>query len=111
MKNLLFLFVAILLETIATTALKASDSFTKLLPSIVTIIGYAAAFYFLSLTLRTIPIGIAYALWSGIGIVLITLAAYFLYNQKLDLPALIGILFIVLGVIIIQLFSKSTTNA
>ncbi|SDH72904.1 small multidrug resistance pump [Myroides phaeus] len=110
LKNLLFLLVAILLETIATSTLKASHNFTKLLPSIVTIVGYAGAFYFLSLTLRTIPIGIAYALWSGIGIVLVTIAAYFIYKQKLDVPALIGIAFIIIGVIIIQLFSKSQAH-
>lgn len=110
MKNLIFLFIAIILETIATSCLKASDSFTKLIPSALTVIGYAGAFYFLSLTLRTIPLGIAYALWSGIGIVLITAVGYFIFKQKLDIPALIGISLIVLGVIVIQLFSKTSTH-
>ncbi|MDR2224202.1 MAG: multidrug efflux SMR transporter [Flavobacteriaceae bacterium] len=110
MKNIIFLLIAILLETIATTSLKASEGFTKLFPTLITLIGYGGAFYLLSLTLRTIPIGIAYALWSGIGIVLVTIAAYFLYKQKLDLPALIGIIFIIIGVLIIQLFSKSQAH-
>lgn len=110
MKNIIFLLFAILLETIATTMLKASEGFTKPIPTAVTLIGYAGAFYLLSLTLRTIPIGIAYALWSGIGIVLVTVAAYFLYKQKLDTPALIGISLIIIGVLVIQLFSKSQAH-
>ncbi|WP_430611986.1 DMT family transporter [Flavobacterium sp. JP2137] len=110
MKNLVFLLIAIVLETIATTCLKASDSFTKWIPSLFTVLGYAGAFYFLSLTIRTIPLGIAYALWSGIGIVLITAVGYFIYKQKLDLPAVIGISLIVFGVIVIQVFSKSTSH-
>lgn len=110
MKNLIFLFIAIILETIATSCLKASDSFTKLIPSIFTVIGYAGAFYFLSLTIRTIPLGIAYALWSGIGIVLITAVGFFLFKQKLDIPAIIGIGMIVLGVIVIQVFSKTASH-
>ncbi|MCC9043005.1 multidrug efflux SMR transporter [Myroides sp. M-43] len=110
MKNLIFLLIAILLETIATTSLKASEGFTKVVPAAITLIGYAGAFYLLSLTLRTIPIGIAYALWSGIGIVLVTIAAYFLYKQKLDTPALLGIALIIIGVLVIQLFSKSQAH-
>ncbi|KUF40222.1 multidrug efflux SMR transporter [Myroides marinus] len=110
MKNIVFLLFAILLETIATTMLKASEGFTKPIPTAITLIGYAGAFYLLSLTLRTIPIGIAYALWSGIGIVLVTVAAYFLYKQKLDTPALIGISLIIIGVLVIQLFSKSQAH-
>lgn len=108
MKNYLFLLVAILLETLATTSLKASEGFTKPLPTVLTILGYIGAFYFLSLTLKTIPLGISYALWSGIGIVLITLVGFFIYKQRLDLPAIIGIGFILIGVIVIQLFSKSS---
>ncbi|MTG97714.1 MULTISPECIES: DMT family transporter [Myroides] len=110
MKNFVFLIVAIILEVIATSTLKKSENFTKLLPTVITLAGYAGAFYFLSLTLRTIPIGIAYALWSGIGIVLVTITAYFIYKQKLDLAAIIGIAFIIIGVIIIQLFSKSSAH-
>ncbi|MEC4113176.1 DMT family transporter [Myroides pelagicus] len=110
MKNFLFLLVAIILEVIATSTLKKSENFTKIIPTLITLVGYAGAFYFLSLTLRTIPIGIAYALWSGIGIVLVTIAAYFIYKQKLDLPAIVGIAFIIIGVIIIQVFSKSNAH-
>lgn len=110
MKNFLFLAIAILFETIATSTLKSSEQFTKLVPSIITIVGYFAAFYFLSLALKTIPIGIAYAIWSGIGIVLITLVGFFVFNQKLDLPAIIGLAFILIGVIIINIFSKTTTH-
>lgn len=106
MKNFLFLLVAIISEVIATSALKASHEFTKIIPSIVTVVMYAVAFYFLSLTLRTIPVGIAYAIWSGVGIVLVTIVAIVAYGQKPDLPAIIGMGFIILGVVIINLFSK-----
>lgn len=110
MYNFIFLFAAIFLEIVATTTLKASHSFTKPLPTIITLLGYAGAFYFLSLTLRTIPLGIAYALWSGIGIVAVTVAAYFIYQQKLDWAAIVGIAFIIIGVMIIQLLSKSAAH-
>lgn len=110
MKNYLFLLVAILFETIATSSLKASEQFTKLIPSLITVIGYIAAFYFLSLTLKTIPVGIAYAIWSGIGIVLITLAGIVLFKQVPDLPAIIGMLLIVAGVVVINVFSKTTSH-
>lgn len=110
MQNFIFLLIAIVLEVIATTTLKSSQNFTKLVPSIITLVGYGGAFYFLSLTLRSIPIGIAYALWSGIGIVAVTIAAYFIYQQKLDWPAIIGISFILIGVLIIQLFSQSSAH-
>ncbi|MHC5310872.1 DMT family transporter [Myroides sp. LJL116] len=106
MKNLLLLFVAIIFEVIATSSLKASEEFTKLWPSIITIVGYGLAFYFLSLTLRSIPMGIAYAMWSGIGIVLVSIIGVFVYNQKLDMPAVIGMALIVLGVVVINVFSK-----
>lgn len=110
MKNWVFLFAAILTEVIATTALKASDGFTRLGPSALVIAGYGVAFYFLSLTLRTIPMGIAYAIWSGVGIVLISAIAWLWYDQKLDLPAMIGIALIVAGVAVINLFSKSLAH-
>lgn len=106
MKNLLLLFVAIIFEVIATSSLKASEEFTKLWPSIITVVGYGLAFYFLSLTLRSIPMGIAYAMWSGIGIVLVSIVGVLVYNQKLDMPAVIGMALIVLGVIVINVFSK-----
>ena len=102
-----YLLAAILCEVIATSALKAAEGFTRLGPSLVVIIGYGLAFYCLSLTLRTIPVGIAYALWSGIGIVLIALAGWILYRQPLDLPAVIGMALIVAGVLVINLFSRT----
>ena len=106
----IYLFVAILAEVIATSALKASEQFSKLIPSLIVIAGYMIAFYFLSLTLRTMQVGIAYALWSGVGIVLVSAAGYFLYQQKLDLPAILGISLIILGVIVINVFSKSASH-
>ena len=102
--------IAIVSEVIATSALKAAEGFTQLVPSIVVVVGYAAAFYFLSLTLRTLPIGIAYAAWSGIGIVLVSLIGWFVYRQPLDTAALIGISLIIAGVVILNFFSKSTAH-
>lgn len=106
MNNWLCLAIAIVAETIATSAMKASDGFTKAGPSTIVIAGYAIAFYFLSLTLRTIPVGVAYAIWSGVGIVLIAAAGWLLYGQKLDLPAVIGMGLIIAGVVIMNVFSK-----
>lgn len=106
----LFLLIAILSEVTATSALRASGQFTKLWPSVIVVIGYASAFYFMSLTLKSIPVGIAYAIWSGVGIVLISVAGYFLYKQKLDLPALLGMGLIIAGVLVINIFSKSTVS-
>lgn len=106
----IYLFVAILAEVIATSALKASEQFSKLIPSLIVIAGYVIAFYFLSLTLKTMQVGIAYALWSGVGIVLVSAAGYFLYQQKLDLPAILGMGLIILGVIVINVFSKSAVH-
>lgn len=102
-----YLLIAIVCEVVATSTLKASDGFTRLWPSIVTIAGYGTAFYCLSLTLRTVPVGIAYAIWSGAGIVLIAAIGWFLYRQPLDLPALVGIALILAGVLVVQLFSKT----
>ena len=110
MKNWLFLLVAIVSEVIATSALKASEGFTVLVPSIIVAVGYSSAFYFLSLTLRTIPVGMAYAIWSGVGIALITLIGWFFFSQKLDAPAIIGILLIVAGVIVMYSFSESVAH-
>lgn len=110
MKHWLFLSGAIIAEVIATSALKASDSFTRLWPTVLVIAGYGAAFYLLTLTLRVIPIGVAYAVWSGAGIVLISAIAWFWYGQKLDLPAIIGIALIVIGVAVLNLFSKSVPH-
>ncbi|WP_274627126.1 DMT family transporter [Arvimicrobium flavum] len=105
--NYFYLGVAIAFEVLATTALKSTDGFTRLLPSILCIVGYALAFYFLSLPLRTMPVGIIYAVWSGAGIVLITAVGWVLFRQSLDTPALIGIGLIIAGVGVINLFSKS----
>ncbi|MEC5397455.1 SMR family transporter [Uliginosibacterium sp. H1] len=110
MKNWLFLGTAILAEVIATSALKASDGFSRLLPSVIVVAGYGVAFYFLSLTLKAIPVGIAYAVWSGVGIVLVSLIAWLVFGQRLDTPALIGIGLIVAGVLVLNLFSKSSAH-
>ncbi|AVO43016.1 DMT family transporter [Simplicispira suum] len=104
------LSTAIVAEVVATSALKASAGFTRLLPSTIVVLGYGAAFYCLSLTLKTMPIGVAYAIWSGLGIVLITLAGYVLYQQSIDWAAGIGMALIVAGVAVIQLFSKTAAH-
>jgi small multidrug resistance pump len=109
MMKYVYLLIAILSEVTATTALKASEQFTRLCPSVIVVLGYASAFYFMSLTLKSIPVGISYAIWSGVGIILISITGYFFYHQKLDTPAIIGMGFIIVGVLIINLFSKSTT--
>jgi len=106
----LWLSIAIVSEVIGTSALKASEEFTRLVPSLITTAAFLCAFYCLSLTLRTIPVGIAYAIWSGIGIVLISVIALVLFGQKLDAPALIGMALIIAGVLVINLFSKSTAH-
>lgn len=105
--NWLYLAIAIAAEVVATSALKASEGFTRWGPALLTIVGYGIAFYCLSLTLRTIPVGIAYAIWSGAGIVAISAIGYFLFRQTLDAPALIGIGLIVAGVLVLNIFSKS----
>ncbi|WP_417585232.1 DMT family transporter [Pelagibacterium sp.] len=107
MMTYVFLFCAIVAEVIGTSALKAANGFTNLVPSVVVVLGYAAAFYFLSLTLRTMPVGVAYAIWSGLGIVLISLVGWLVYKQTLDLPALIGMGLIIAGVIVINTFSRT----
>ena len=106
----LYLFIAIISEVAATSALKASQGFTRLLPSLLVIGGYGAAFYFLSLTLNAIPVGVAYALWSGVGILLVSMVGVVLYHQTLDLPAILGIVLIVAGVVVLCLFSKSAVH-
>lgn len=106
MKNWLFLGVAIAAEVVATSSLKASAGFTRLLPSVLVIVGYAVAFYFLSLTLKAIPVGIAYAIWAGLGIVLISLVGWLAFGQRLDLASILGMGLIVSGVVVINVFSK-----
>lgn len=104
------LSIAILAEVIATTALKSSEGFTRLGPSLVVVVGYAVAFYGLSLTLKTIPTGLAYAIWSGAGIVLISLLGWLVHQQTLDLPAILGLSLIVAGVFVINVFSRSVPH-
>jgi len=106
----LFLFLAIISEVIGTTALNASQQFTRLVPSLITVAGYGLAFYFFSFSLKAIPMGVAYAIWGGVGIVLVTLIGFFYLKQRLDLPALAGIGLIVLGVLVMQLFSKTISH-
>jgi len=107
MKKWVILGMAILAEAVATLAMKSSEGFTRLVPSVIVVIGYAIAFYFLSMTLKEIPVGIAYAIWSGVGIVLISLVGWIMFGQKLDVPALIGIALIISGVVVMNAFSKS----
>lgn len=106
----IYLFIAIVAEVIATSSLKASEGFSRPLPAVLTVIGYAIAFYFLALTLRHIPVGIAYAVWSGCGVVLISLVGLFLFKQRLDLPAMIGIGLIIAGVLVLNLRSAAAAH-
>ena len=103
----LYLGVAIVFEVIGTSALQASETLTRLVPSLVMVVAYAASFLFLALTLRTIPVGIAYAVWSGIGIVLIAAVGWLWFKQPLDLPALIGLGLIIGGVVVVNGFSQT----
>ncbi|MBU1330267.1 MAG: multidrug DMT transporter [Gammaproteobacteria bacterium] len=108
MPGYLYLAIAIAAEVVATTSMKAIDGFNKPLPLLLVIGGYSIAFWMLILVVRTIPVGIAYAIWAGLGIVLVSVAATFVYGQKLDLPAMLGMGMIVAGVVVIQLFSRVT---
>ena len=108
MSRWIFLSVAILSEVIATSFLKSSDGFTKFWPSVIVLLGYSLAFYFLSLTLDTIPLGIAYAKWSGVGVATITLVSVIVFDQKVDLFAIVGISLIIIGVIILRVFSDTS---
>ena len=110
MKYWAFLAAAIVSEVIATSALKMSDSFTKLWPSLIVVVGYGVAFYLLTLTLRVIPLGIAYAIWSGVGVVLITVVGWLVFAQKLDAPVILGIALIVAGVVVLNVFSRSVVS-
>lgn len=103
----LYLSIAIIAEVIGTSALKAAEGFTRPWPSLLVVIGYGVAFYFLSLVLKTIPVGIAYAIWAGVGVALITLVGVVFFSQQLDLAAVIGMALIVLGVVVIQVFSNA----
>lgn len=105
------LAIAIISEVIATSFLKASDGFSKLWPSIIVIVGYASAFYFMSISIKSIPVGVTYAIWSGAGIVLIALVGWLVLGQKLDWPAMLGMSLIVAGVLVIQLGSNSVGHS
>jgi len=111
MNNWIYLGLAIFSEVVATASLKSTEGFTRLVPSIVVLVSYSAAFYFLSLTLDTIPIGVAYAVWSGVGVATITLVSFVLYDQKIDAAGLIGIGLIVAGVVVLRLFSEASVDA
>ena len=108
MPGYLYLAIAIAAEVVAAVSMKAIDGFNKPLPLLLVVGGYCIAFWMLSLVVRTIPVGVAYATWAGLGIVLVSIAAMFIYQQKLDLPAVLGMGLIVSGVVVIQLFSSST---
>ena len=105
-----YLAIAIISEVIATSALRNSAEFTKLWPTLIMIAAYGSAFYFMTLALRTIPLGITYAIWSGLGIVLISLVGVLFYHERLDLPAVIGMALIIVGVLVINLFSKMVVH-
>ena len=102
-----YLSLAILAEVIATSFMKSTEGFTRFWPSLATIGGYGIAFYFLSLTLRDVPTGVAYVIWSGVGIVLVAAAAWVFHGQKLDAPAMAGMALIVAGVVVMNVFSKA----
>lgn len=110
MKSWLFLGAAIIAEVVATSSLKASAGFTKFWPSVLVVVGYVVAFYLLSLTLKVIPVGIAYAIWAGLGIVLISLVGWLWFGQKLDPASVIGMILIVAGVAVINLFSNVSAH-
>jgi small multidrug resistance pump len=107
MNHWLAIGIAIVAEVIATTALKASNEFTRLVPSLIAALGYGLAFYFMTISMRVLPVGIMYAIWSGSGIVLISLLGWLVYRQTLDVPAMVGMAFIIAGVVIINVFSTS----
>ncbi len=110
MSKWLLLSTAIIAEVFGTSFLKASEGFSKFWPSMAVIVGYAIAFYFLALSLKYIPVGIAYAIWAGVGVVLIALIGWLVFDQKLDLPAIIGISLIIAGVITLNVFSGSVSH-
>jgi small multidrug resistance pump len=105
-----YLAIAIIAEVVATNALKASEEFTKPVPSIIVIVGYGTAFYFLSLVLKVIPVGIAYAIWAGMGVVLVAIVSAIVFKQIPDGPAIIGMILIISGVIVINVFSKTVSH-
>ena len=110
MQHWLYLGVAIVSEVIATSALKAAEGFTRPLPSLVVAVGYGIAFYCLSVVLRTLPVGVTYAIWSGVGVALVALVGWLVYGQSLDLAAILGLALIVAGVLVLNLFSKTVAH-
>lgn len=110
LNSYLALGIAIVAEVIATTALKSSDSFSRLVPSIITVLGYGCALYFLTVTLKSIPTGVTYAIWSGMGIVLISITSFVFHQQKIDLAGVLGMALIIAGVVVLNLFSKSSIH-
>ena len=106
----LYLALAIIAEVAATSALKASEEFSRLIPSLIVVVGYGAAFYFMTLVLRVIPVGITYAIWSGLVIVLVTVVGFFLYRQTPDIPAMLGMGLIISGVVVIHVFSRTYSH-
>ncbi|MCE1240365.1 MAG: multidrug efflux SMR transporter [Azonexaceae bacterium] len=110
MQHWLYLGVAIVSEVIATSALKAAEGFTRPLPSLIVAVGYGIAFYCLSVVLRTLPVGVTYAIWSGIGVALVALVGWLVYGQSLDLAAVLGLTLIVAGVIVLNVFSKTVAH-
>lgn len=110
MNGFMYLTMAIIAEVIATSMLKASEGFTRLWPSLLVVVGYAISFWGLSMVVKIMPLGIVYAIWSGMGIVLVSIAAVFIYQQKLDLPAILGMGLIIAGVLVINLLSKSSIH-
>ena len=106
----IYLFLAVLAETIGTTALQASAQFSRFWPSVLVVVGYAIAFYLLGLTLKYMPVGIVYAIWSGLGIVLIASIGFIVFGQRLDLPAIIGLCMIIAGILVIHLLSNTTQH-
>jgi small multidrug resistance pump len=110
MKPHVALIIAILSEVVATSALKASESFTRIVPSLIVVAGYGISFYFLSVAMRTIPLGVAYAIWSGLGSALIVFVSWLLFKQALDAPAFLGISMIIAGSVILNVFSKASVH-
>ncbi|CAI1525818.1 multidrug efflux SMR transporter SsmE [Serratia marcescens] len=110
MNAFMYLTMAIVAEVIATTMLKASEGFTRLWPSLLVVLGYGVAFWGLSMVVKSMPLGIVYAIWSGMGIVLVSVAAVFVYQQKLDWPAIVGMGLIIAGVLVINLLSKASVH-
>lgn len=110
MPHWFYLSIAIVAEVVGTSFLKSAEGFTRLVPSVVVVVSYVVAFFFLGLALRTLPVGIAYAIWAGVGVALIALAGYVFFGQRLDVPAIVGMALIVAGVVVINVFSRTVAG-